>query len=163
MSICRWLRVKFTTCRIQQGWGQWYVYRPQTKFAKVMFSQMSVCLSTGGSLPDTHSGRHLPCLMHAGIHSPQIRSASRRYASRWNAFLFIFTIRLFVSYSQSQDLCQVKKSHSASDCSFYTNLTCVLLLYISVHAPLDIWTSGESIEQDYIRNLKPQSYKQMTS
>ena len=30
---------------------KYYIYCPQTKFAKVMFSQVSVCLSTGGCLP----------------------------------------------------------------------------------------------------------------
>ena len=49
-----------------------YFYRPQTKFAKVMFSQVSVCPQGGGCLPhcmlgyrqppppwaDTHPGRH---------------------------------------------------------------------------------------------------------
>ena len=47
-----------------------HFYRPQTKFAKVMFSQMSVC--PRGSL----SGR-----------SPTRMVKSGRYASYWNAFL----------------------------------------------------------------------------
>ena len=86
-------------------------YHPQTKFAKVMFSQVSVC-PQGGCLPhcmlgyppgpeaDTPlgrhppgrhppgrhpPGRHPPCTVHAGI-----RSTSRRYASHWNAFLFFY-------------------------------------------------------------------------
>ena len=38
----------------------WNYYRPQTKFAKVMFLHVSVILSMGGSAP-----------FHAGIHTPQ--------------------------------------------------------------------------------------------
>ena len=36
-----------------------YIYRPQTKFAKVMFLHMSVILSTGGSAP-VPAGMHTP-------------------------------------------------------------------------------------------------------
>ena len=39
--------------------GSAHIYRPQTKFAKVMFSQVSVCPRGGGSAP-----------LHAGIHTP---------------------------------------------------------------------------------------------
>ena len=60
-----------------------YFYRPQTKFAKVTFSQVSVCPQAGG-LPHCMLGYtpHLPgrytpragtpprCLVHAGIHPP---------------------------------------------------------------------------------------------
>ena len=76
-------------------------YRRQTKFAKVIFSQVSVCPRGGGEsrgcLPhcilgytppppgpeaDTTWGRHPP-IMHV-----RIRSTSGRYASHWNTFLF---------------------------------------------------------------------------
>ena len=66
-----------------------YFYRPQTKFAKVMFSQVSVC--RGGCLPHcmldtTPLGRH-PQAVHAGIWS-----TSGRYASHWNTSLFFFIL-----------------------------------------------------------------------
>ena len=109
-------------------------YRPQTKFAKVMFSQVSVCPRGGvpGQVPPppgrytpqagtpragTPPGRYappgrytprqvhpllgryppagtpqagtLPATVHAGI-----RSTSGRYASHWNAFLFMNGISL---------------------------------------------------------------------
>ena len=88
-------------------------YRPQTKFAKVMFLQVSVILSTGGACVVAQGGRVclLPggCMLapggrvwlllggHAwllrgggGVHGffDDIRSMSGRYASYWNAFLF---------------------------------------------------------------------------
>ena len=37
-----------------------YNYRPQTKFAKVMFLHVSVILSTGGGLPQCMLGYHPP-------------------------------------------------------------------------------------------------------
>ena len=71
-------------------------YRPQTKFANVMFSQASVCPQRGCSRhwadtprADTPPGRHTPWSdippVHAGI-----RSTSGRYASHWNTFLLRF-------------------------------------------------------------------------
>ena len=63
----------------------WYYYRPQTKFAKVMFSQMSVCPQWGGdyqppsihppsgqtpACADTPLWADTPCPVHAGIHTP---------------------------------------------------------------------------------------------
>ena len=52
-------------------------YRPQTKFAKVMFSQVSVCLQADTPEADittpqaeTPLGRHPTCPVHAGIHAP---------------------------------------------------------------------------------------------
>ena len=70
---------------------------PQTKFAKFMFSQVSVCPGGGGHAwlmppamdtpPVTHAP--LPCTPHT-THAPHdMRSMSRRYASYWNAFLFL--------------------------------------------------------------------------
>ena len=66
-------------------------YRPQRKFAKVMFLHVSVCPQGGvspwagippwaGTHPQTGTP---PTTVHAGI-----RSTSVRYASHWNAFLF---------------------------------------------------------------------------
>ena len=102
-----------------------HFYRPQTKFAKVMFLQVSVCPQGGHAwllwgacmvaLGGVHgcSGGHAWLLLggHAwllwgecvvawgvcvvllgrGMHgfSDEIRSISGRYASYWNAFLFI--------------------------------------------------------------------------
>ena len=91
-----------------------YFYRPQTKFAKVMFLQ--VCLSTGGGV---HGGGGLGvCVVAGGMHGGEglggmhggggmrdgrgghvwwwggcmgyneIRSMSGQYAPYWNAFLF---------------------------------------------------------------------------
>ena len=53
-------------------------YRPQTKFAKVMFSQVSVCPQGRGCLPHCMLGYTLSpppgqnplCPVHAGIHPP---------------------------------------------------------------------------------------------
>ena len=89
----------------------WDFYRPQTKFAKVVFLHVSVCArgvcpiacwdisplgrqtptpmgrTPWADTPPAHThplGRHTPsCAVHAGI-----RSTSRRYASHWNAILF---------------------------------------------------------------------------
>ena len=52
---------------------------------KVMFSQVSVNLLTGGY--------NLPPLPHMGTGIPR-RSASGRYASYWNAFLFVLIVLL---------------------------------------------------------------------
>ena len=53
-------------------WVEFFFYRPQTKFAKVMFSQVSVCPRGGGpGVPDRRNGH-----------------CNERYASYWNAFLF---------------------------------------------------------------------------
>ena len=67
-------------------------YRPQTKFAKVMFSQVFVCPQGGVCLwsrgredtnwADTRLGRHPP---------PGRQLRSGRYSSHWNAFLFLFS------------------------------------------------------------------------
>ena len=90
------------------------------KFAKVMFSQVSVCPRRGGGFCHTHPwadtpsgrhpllGRHTPVGRHHPPPSacwdthplpsacwdtpPGIRSTSGRYASHWNAFLFQFNL-----------------------------------------------------------------------
>ena len=52
--------------------------------------------------------------------------------------------------------------HTTSDLKSNTTLSALS----SVHAPLDFWTLKiqlESIEHNYIRNLKSQSYKQMST
>ena len=113
-----------------------YVYRPQRSWAKVMFLQASVILSTGGGAasvhagmpappprdqrppltrqtppgPETHPpgpGRHPPWdqgpAPPPGPETPpreadaSIRSMSGRYASYWNAFLFIY-LYIFQAY-----------------------------------------------------------------
>ena len=67
----------------------WFYYRPQTKFAKVVFSQVSVCPHGGLSathLPwaDTlpvHAGIDTPYIMHAGIHpTPILRDTVNKRA-----------------------------------------------------------------------------------
>ena len=55
-------------------------YRPQTKFAKVMFSQLSVCPRGGGISVQGGLCQGDP---------PPRTVACGRYASYWNAFLFI--------------------------------------------------------------------------
>ena len=111
-------------------------YRPQRSCGRVMFSQASVILFTGGGVADpppadttpaqcmlgythtplplpsacwdahpppgqtppcpVHSGIHPPCPVHAGIHPPSPHPSashcSGRYASYWNAFLFLFCL-----------------------------------------------------------------------
>ena len=79
-------------------------YRPQTRFAKVMFLHMSVCPQGGVSKhADTPStgrlpSRHLPPGRHPWSDIPlriacwEIRSTSGRYASYWNAILLQLTL-----------------------------------------------------------------------
>ena len=82
-------------------------YRPQTKFVKAMFLHVSVSHSVhggGGSIwAGTHPDRYTPKQVHhppAGtptppgqVHPPgavhEIRATSGRYASYWNAFLYL--------------------------------------------------------------------------
>ena len=86
-------------------------YRPQTKFAKVMFLHVSAILSKGegagtprtsytppGPATPPGPGTHLPQdQVHPRdqVHPPgssvcwEIRATSGRYASYWNAFLFL--------------------------------------------------------------------------
>ena len=91
-------------------------YRPQTKFAKVMFLQVSVILSTGGGgVHGCSRGGMRGCsrggctwLLRGGVHAwlllgvcgcsggvrgffDEIRSMSGQYASYWNAYLFLFS------------------------------------------------------------------------
>ena len=73
------------------------IYRPQRSWAKVIFSQASVCRQGGGEgcLPQCMLGYTPPRTRpHLGADTPpreadsSIRSTSGRYASYWNAFLF---------------------------------------------------------------------------
>ena len=81
---CLWRdSLSWYTCRIE---NPRYFYRPQTKFAKVMFSQVSV-----------HRGEVWPIACWADTPPPGqtpplrsacwVRSTSGQYASHWNAFL----------------------------------------------------------------------------
>ena len=77
-------------------------YRPQRSCGKVIFSQASVILSTGG-VCQTPPGRHPLCRHHPpgqttsllgrhplGRHTPPADGyCCGRYASYWNAFLFL--------------------------------------------------------------------------
>ena len=78
-------------------------YRAQRSWAKVMFLQASVILSTGwgGVSASVHAGipprsKH-PTLPPPGADAG-IRSTSGRYASYWNAFLFRLHFKSFVSF-----------------------------------------------------------------
>ena len=65
-------------------------YRPQPSWGKVIFSQASLILFTGGSA-SVHAGiPHPLCAVHAG----RLRSTSGRYASYWNAILVLKCISL---------------------------------------------------------------------
>ena len=73
--------------------GEVAYYRPQTKFAKVMFLQVSVCPRGGGVRGWGHAwqggGMHGRGWQGGQIlRDTVIRSMSGRYASYWNAFLF---------------------------------------------------------------------------
>ena len=73
-------------------------YRPQTKFAKVMFSQVFVCPWGGGSLSRGVSFQRRVSVrgvsVQGGLCQGDIRMVkSGRYASYWNAFLFLCLIR----------------------------------------------------------------------
>ena len=86
-------------------------YRTQRSCGKVMLLHLSVILFRGGGVLFHHPcrqppGQTLPCPMHAGIHTPPravhagIRSTSGRYASYWNAFLFLDIVPSFVKINQ---------------------------------------------------------------
>ena len=68
-----------------------HYYRPQTKFAKVMFLHLSVILFTGGAPGQVPPGRvHLPGRYHPQSSACwEIRATSGWYASYWNAFVFL--------------------------------------------------------------------------
>ena len=104
-----------------------YFYRPQTKFAKVMFLHLSVSYSVhGGVLPQcmlgyprdqappeqTHTpprSRHPP-----GAGTPpssarwEIRSTRGRYASYWNAYLFLSSKFISISVLSWKNLRNLK-------------------------------------------------------
>ena len=68
-----------------------HFYRPQRSWGKVMFSQASVILSTGGVC-----SRGRGCLVSGGrwslVETPRDGYCCGRYTSYWNAFLFSFFI-----------------------------------------------------------------------
>ena len=70
------LRIIGVLSYLSWDWRFWWL-PPATKFL-----HLSVILFTGGGVCHTPPGRHLP---RAGI-----QSTSGRYASYWNAILFIF-------------------------------------------------------------------------
>ena len=84
-------------------------YRPQTMFAKVMFSQVSVCprgvsaCGPGGCLPPPGQtptlGRHPPPLQIPPVHAG-IRSTSWRYASHWKCIPVINFFYILHLYQQ---------------------------------------------------------------
>ena len=121
LYLCFSLRWPFYLClRVGQGHQTHFTpfknknhnYRPQTKFAKVMFLQMSVILFTGGvpgQVPppgQVHpQTRYTPWAGTTPGYIPQgpgtpplsgacweIRATSGRYASYWNAFFLGFCI-----------------------------------------------------------------------
>ena len=80
------------------GAPAFHSYRPQTKFAKVMFLHLSVILFTGGRgvYPSMQWVRPPPRKTPQDNRPPprgsaswEIRATSGRYASYWNAYLFI--------------------------------------------------------------------------
>ena len=69
-------------------WRFFLHYRPQRSYGKVMFSRVSVILSTGEGVSGRHSlGRHP--LPWADPPPPADGYCSRRYTSYWNAFFFM--------------------------------------------------------------------------
>ena len=80
--------------------GYQHYYRPQTKFAKVMFLHLSVILFTGGRAW-WGDGGHVwqgvcgACVVGGCGRYHEIRSMSGQYASYWNAFLLN---KLHISY-----------------------------------------------------------------
>ena len=112
----------FLNCFCHHFFLSYYFYRPQTKFAKVMFyTCLSVFLFTGGSAPvharkhHHHHPRDQRQTPPAGADTPhppeqtppaalpwcsacwEIRETSGQCASYWNAYLFIIQIQKFSS------------------------------------------------------------------
>ena len=67
------------------------IYRPQTKFAKVMFLHVSVHGGGGGVSASVHSGADPPCAVHAGrygqqaggMHPTGMQSCSTSFVLHW--------------------------------------------------------------------------------
>ena len=151
-----------TTADSTHRTGMHSCYRPQRSWAKVMFLQASVILSTGGggSLPQcmlgcqTPPGPGTPRTRHPPPEADaRIRSMSGRYASYWNAFLFLYNfaqqfpmyagVFALQRFSQQyvgirrapigQDSCWMSTSPSSSTsrkCEFKKhNLNCQEVLY----------------------------------
>ena len=127
-----------------------HFYRTQTKFAKVIFSQVSVCPQVEDvcHTPPT-LGRHplssacwdtrTPYPVHAGI-----QSTSRRYASHWNKFLFNL---IFVA-AQCEHQIAFSMSLSGRDVAFAFHFCS------KINQPLCLW-----MRTDYSRTLWDFSYK----
>ena len=66
------------------------------------FAYIFICFKylPAANWSDTPLVRHSPCAVHAGI-----RSTSGRYASHWNAFLFIITFTYAVQFAITNDGC----------------------------------------------------------
>ena len=78
-----------------------HIYRPQTKFAKVMFLHVSVCPQGGvprqvhprASTPPWAGTRPPGQVPHPGSSACwEIRATNGRYVSYWNAFLFLIKL-----------------------------------------------------------------------
>ena len=107
LELCYW-NENWRSCDISPLKWLFYarLWKPKifAKFAKVMFSQVSVCPRSGACVAGGHArqgsmrgrGGHAwhthPC--HA--RSPDMRSMCGRYASYWNAFLFVVSLTLNV-------------------------------------------------------------------
>ena len=74
-------------------------YHQQRSFGKVMFLHLSVILSTGGYLADKRLGKHPPRQTPPRQTPPRQTPppgdghCGGRYASYWNAFLFVLQIK----------------------------------------------------------------------
>ena len=61
----------------------YHFYRPQTKFAKVMFSQVSVCSWGGGVSAPLHAGIHPPGLTPNWADTPPGKTPSWAHTPPW--------------------------------------------------------------------------------
>ena len=111
-------RGKGSVTPTQNGAAKWkagtFYYRPQTKFAKVMFLHLSVSHSVhrrsrGSTWAGPPPGQvHPPPQCMLGI-----LSTSGRYASHWNAFFLFWCLRPLVKFHLN--VC----NHSMWVCSWY--------------------------------------------
>ena len=76
-------------------------YRPQTKFAKAMFSLVSVCPQEGVSLSRGVSVQVGSMSGGVSVRETHYTVMCERYASYWNAFLFLFCFLVFLSVEGS--------------------------------------------------------------
>ena len=83
-----------------------YCYRPHLSWGKVIFSQASVILSTGCLFPGgvcSQGGRRYL------VGTPLDGYCCGRYASYWNAFLFVYFLSCFYSKKVKQTLSDVRR------------------------------------------------------